>query len=185
MVNDISGLTGALANFNGGAVIDTALTLGDRLADVKMIAMHSKIYGEALKNDEITFYKPSENGIEIATYKGCGVLVDDNLTTAGAGVYVTVMFGPGAVGFALAEPRTGWGTEIFRYPSVGNGGGETALFSRFNVSIHPLGMSWSDSSGSNAVAGVSPSLADLANPAHWTRAVSQRKAVPLAFLVSK
>jgi hypothetical protein len=35
MVNDISGLTGALANFNGDAVIDTALTLGDRLSDVK------------------------------------------------------------------------------------------------------------------------------------------------------
>jgi hypothetical protein len=28
MVNDISGLAGALANFNGGAVIDTALSLG-------------------------------------------------------------------------------------------------------------------------------------------------------------
>jgi hypothetical protein len=53
MVNDISALTSALANFNGGAVIDTALTLGDRLSDVKAIAMHSAIYGEALKNDEI------------------------------------------------------------------------------------------------------------------------------------
>jgi hypothetical protein len=39
MVNDISGLAGTLANFNGDSVIDTALTLGDRLNDVKMIAI--------------------------------------------------------------------------------------------------------------------------------------------------
>jgi hypothetical protein len=51
-------------------VIDTALTLGDRLSDVKAIATHSAIYGEALKANDITFFKPSENAIEIPTYKG-------------------------------------------------------------------------------------------------------------------
>lgn len=184
MVNDISGLSGVAADFNGGAVIDTALTLGDRLGDVKMIAMHSTIYGEALKNDEITFFKPSDNSLDIPTYKGMGVIVDDNLTTSVSGVYITILFGPGAVGFATAEPRSGMGTEVFRYPAVGNGAGETALFSRLNVSIHPLGMSWNDGGG-GALAGLSPSIADLANPAKWTRAVSQRKSVPLAFLISK
>lgn len=184
MVIDISGLSGASADFSGDAVIDAALTLGDRLGDVKMIAMHSTIYGEALKNNEITFFKPSENGLEIATYKGMGVIVDDNLTTSTSGVFVTILFGPGAVGFAVSEPRSGMGTEVFRYPSVGNGAGETALFSRLNVSIHPLGMSWSDAGG-GALAGLSPSIADLANPAKWSRAVAQRKSIPIAFLVSK
>jgi len=195
MVNDISGAAGTVtlgdgevvnANaFNGNAVIDTALTLGDRLGDVKMIAMHSTIYGEALKNNEIQFFKPSDNSLDIPTYKGMGVIVDDNLTTGVGGVFITILFGPGAFGFAVSEPRTGWGTEIFRYPSVGNGSGETALFSRLNMSLHPLGMSWNDGSGANAIAGLSPSIADLANPAHWTRAVAQRKSIPLAFLVSK
>jgi hypothetical protein len=73
MVVDISGASGAAANFNGNSVIDTALTLGDRLSDVKSIAMHSHIYGEALKNDEITFFKPSDNSIDIPTYKGMAV----------------------------------------------------------------------------------------------------------------
>jgi hypothetical protein len=185
MVNDISGAAGASANFNGNSVIDTALTLGDRLSDVKMIAMHSKVYGEALKNNEITFFKPSENELEIPTYKGMGVIVDDNLTTANAGVYITILFGPGALGYALAEPRTGVGTEIWRSPQSGNGAGQTVLFSRFDLAMHPLGMSWNDGSGANAVAAPSPSIADLANPAHWTRAVAQRKSIPLAFLVSK
>ena len=89
--------------------------------------MHSAIYGEALKNNEIQFFKPSDNSLQIPTYKGMAVIVDDNLTTATAGVYVTILFGPGAVGYAVAPPSTGFGTEIWRVPSAGNGGGQTTL----------------------------------------------------------
>src|SRR5665213_4991 len=119
--------------FSGTAVIQTALTLGDRLSDMKAIAMHSKVYAEALDNDEITFFKPSVNSLDIPTYKGMAVIVDDNLTTATAGVYVTILFGPGAVGFAVTEPRTGFGTEIYRKPDTGNGGGNTTLHSRLDA----------------------------------------------------
>jgi hypothetical protein len=184
MVVDISGQAGALANFNGASVIDTALTMGDRLGDVKMIAMHSYTYGLALKNNEIEFFKPSENGVELATYKGMGVIVDDNLTPAN-GIYTTILMGNSALGYAMAPPRTGYGTELFRVPAAGNGGGQTVLHSRFNVGIHPLGYAWTDGTGGSAIAGDSPSIADLAVPAHWSRAVSQRKSVPLAFLISK
>jgi hypothetical protein len=180
MVNDISGNAGAAAAFNGDSVIDTALTLGDRLNDVKMIAMHSTIYGKALKNNEIQFFKPSENGLEIATYKGMAVIIDDNLTTSTAGLFVTVLMGPGAFGFAVAEPRTGFGTELWRIPRAGNGGGQSVLHTRFNQSMHPLGMSFTNTT----VAGDSPALAELALPANWTRAVSSRKSLPLAFLIS-
>jgi hypothetical protein len=180
MVNDISGLSGALANFNGASVIDTALTLGDRLSDVKAIAMHSAIYGEALKNDEIQFFKPSENEIEIATYKGMAVILDDNLAPA-SGVYITILMGMSAVGFGVAEPRTGWGTELFRKPDAGHGGGQSVLHSRFNMAMHPLGFTFTAAS----VAGDSPTIAELATASNWTRAVAQRKSVPLAFLVSK
>lgn len=192
MVNDIHALTGTItlpgttvtvpANaFNGVAVINTALTIGDRLSDMKAIAMHSTIYGEALKNNEIQFFKPSDNSMDIPTYKGMAVIVDDSLTTATAGVYITILFGPGAVGFAVAEPRTGFGTEIWRTPAAGNGGGQTTLHSRFDVAIHPLGFAFNGSS----VAGVSPVQAELALAANWTRAYSQRKSVPLAFLISQ
>jgi len=180
MVNDISGLAGTLSNFNGDSVIDTALTLGDRLSDVKMIAMHSKIYGESLKNDEITFFKPSDNSLDIPTYKGMGVIVDDNLTTSTAGLYVTVLMGPGAFGYGVSEPKTGFSTEIFRIPAAGNGGGNTTLHSRYNSAFHPLGMSFTNAS----VAGESPLLAELALPANWTRSAFQRKSIPLAYLIS-
>ena len=195
MVTDISGATGTVtlpgtnvtvpANaFSGLAVINAALTMGDQSSQIKGIAVHSAIYAEMLKNNEIQYFKPSENGMEIATYKNMALIVDDNLMTATTGVYVSILFGAGAIGSAVGEPTTGLGTEIYRYPSVGNGGGETVLFSRLNLAMHPLGMSWNDGTGSNAVAGLSPAIADLANPAHWTRAVSQRKSIPLAFLIS-
>ncbi len=184
MILDISGQAGAAADFNGSSVIDTALTMGDRLGDVKMIAMHSHIYGEALKNNEIQFFKPSENQVELATYKGMAVIVDDNLTPAN-GVYTTILMGAGAIGFGASAPRTGYGTELFRVPAAGNGGGQSVLHSRMNSAIHPLGYAWTDGTGANAIAGDSPSIADLANAAHWTRAVAQRKSVPLAFLISK
>ena len=48
------------------------------------------IYGEALKNNEIQFFKPSDNSLQIPTYKGMAVIVDDSLTTATDGVYVTI-----------------------------------------------------------------------------------------------
>lgn len=180
MVVDISGVSGTGANFNGNSVIDTALTLGDRLSDVKSIAMHSYIYGEALKNDEITFFKPSDNSIDIPTYKGMAVVVDDNLTPS-SGVYVTILMGPGAVGFAVSEPETGYGTEVFRVPAAGNGGGQTTLHSRNNVALHPLGYSFAGAS----VAGESPTIAELAIAANWTRSATQRKSIPLAYLISK
>ncbi len=191
MVNDIHALAGTVtlpgtniavpANaFNGLSVINTALTIGDRLSDMQAIAVHSAIYGEMLKNNEIQFFKPSDNSMQIPTYKGMVVIVDDNLTTATAGVYVTILFGPGAVGYAVAEPRTGYGTEIWRTPSAGNGGGQTTLHSRIDVALHPLGFAFTGTS----VAGVSPVQAELALAANWTRAYSQRKSVPLAFLIS-
>ena len=183
MVLNISVSTGTPTSaniFNGVGVINAALTLGDRLNDVKGIAMHSYIYSKALINNEIQFFKPSENGLEIATYKGMAVIVDDALVTAVPGIYVTILFGPGAVGYAVAEPRTGFGTEIWRTPAAGNGGGQTTLHSRFNAAIHPLGFSFTGAS----VAGESPIISELALAANWTRAVSQRKSVPLAFLIS-
>ncbi|HMH12095.1 MAG TPA: hypothetical protein VK578_03215 [Edaphobacter sp.] len=179
MVNDISGASGAAANFSAAAVIDTAATLGDRLEDVKAIAMHSAIYTEALKNDLIEFI-PQSQGLPIKTFRGMAVILDDNLSPA-AGIYTTILLGPGAVGYAVTEPRMGYGTELFRIPSAGLGGGQTVLHSRLNLAMHPLGFAFTGAS----VAGDSPSQTELATASNWTRAVSQRKSVPLAFLVSK
>jgi hypothetical protein len=45
--------------------------------------------------------------------------------------------------------------------------------------IHPAGFNWTEA----AVAGNSPTLVELANPANWTR-VFPRKNVPMAFMLT-
>lgn len=178
MVHDVSTLTGDAAKFSAEAVIDAAGTLGDRLEDVKAIAMHSAIYGVALKNDLIQFIPQSEGGY-ITTFRGLAVTIDDGLSP-NAGVYTTILFGAGALGFGVAAPRMAPGTELYRLPHAGKGAGQDTLHSRFNVAIHPLGFQWVE----GTIASESPSIAELAVAAHWNRVVV-RKAVPLAFLLSK
>jgi len=139
MVVDITA-TGT-PDFNAEAVINTALTLGDRLEDIKCIAMHSSVYAEALYNDLIQFIPQSE-GLPIKTFRGLAVMIDDSLWYSNIGgviKYVTVLFGYGAIGYGFSDPRLGYGTEIWRLPSAGMGGGITQLWSRHNLAIAPLG----------------------------------------------
>lgn len=167
--------------FTRNAVIDAAGTIGDRMDDFRAIAMHSAVYREASKNNEIEFIRDSDNNLLFATYCGMAVIQDDSLVMPTAGVYLTVLFGPGAVGFGSSDPATGFGTEVWRYPDQGLGGGSSVLYSRRNNAIHPLGFSFAGAS----VAGTSPSSAELALAANWTRVALSRKSVPLCFLVTK
>lgn len=165
---------------SGKAVIRAAATLGDHMETVKAIAMHSSIYTQALENNEIEFVRDSEGSLIMPAYKGLGVIVDDELLPDDDGVYTSILFGMGAVGFGVSDPRIADGTEIENTPSAGMGGGQSTLHSRINNAIHPLGFSWTEQS----VAGQSPSIAELADPLNWKRTV-ERKAAPIAFLLTK
>lgn len=191
MVHDISGATNAdvsdTTKFSATAMIDAATELGDNLDALSAIAMHSDVFRAALKADLINTIPDSE-GLPIKTYRGLAVIVDDGLpftAAAGAGStdaaaqYTTVLFGSGAVGYGVAEPRIAAGTEIENLPSAGRGGGQQVLHSRVNLAVHPAGFAWNE----GTIAGDSPSLAELAEAAHWSR-VFERKAIPLAFLIT-
>jgi len=179
MVNDISGGTGAAAQFSAGAVIDTAATLGDSLRDLTAIAMHSSTYKAALKADLIQTLPDSQGGF-IQTFRGLSILIDDELPVA-TGVYTTVLFGQGAFGYGMSAPRIAAGTEVENIPGAGNGGGQQVLHSRVNLAIHPLGFQWKEA----AVVGDSPTIAELATATNWDRVATSRKHVPLAFLKHK
>lgn len=178
MVLDITGATGAAAEFATAAVIDAAGTLGDQMGNVAGIAVHSDIYRKMLKLDLVEFVPDSQSRM-FATYRGMAVVVDDLLPSA-AGDYTTVLFTPGAVGWGLTAPRVADGTEIENKPGAGNGGGQQILHSRVNLAVHPAGFQWRE----QTVADESPTIAELALPANWSRVV-ERKAVGLAFLKSK
>ena len=178
MVLDITAAAGAAALFSPGAVIDAAKTLGDGMDGLSAIAMHSDVYSAALKADLIVT-QPASDGSWFRTYRGLAVIVDDGLPVD-TGKYTTVLFGPGAVGYGMSDPRIAAGTEIENVPGAGNGGGQQILHSRVNLALHPLGFQWKETT----VAGDSPTIAELALPANWLR-VAERKNVPLAFLKSK
>jgi hypothetical protein len=179
MVLDISGLAGDLSKFGPGAVIDAAGTLGDSIGNIAGIAMHSDKYREALKADLIEFIRSSDGSLQMATYRGLACIVDDGLMPVG-NVYTSVLFGASAVGYGVSAPLKARGTEVENLPSSGNGGGQEVLHSRINVAVQPSGFSWIE----GTIAGESPSLAELASAAHWSRVV-ERKQTPIAFLLTK
>ena len=178
MLNDISAEAGSAALFNPEAVIDTTASFGDSLESVSAIAMHSDVYRQALKNDLIATVQDSQ-GRSFKTYRGLAVVVDDGLSPT-ADVYLSVMFGPGAIGYGMADPVVAAGTQVEDIPSAGDGGGQQVLHSRTNIAVHPAGFKWLEGS----VAADSPSQAELAVAANWDRVV-HRKAIPLAFLRHK
>lgn len=179
MVEDISAETDGGEVFSAKAVIRAAGTLGDRMSDVAGIAIHSDTYQAALEADLIEFTEPSAGSLSMPTFRGLAVIVDDGMP-ADAGVYTSVLFATGTIGYGAAEPRSAPGTEIARVPDAGRGGGQDVLHSRIVSAIAPAGFSFT----SHTVAGESPSLAELRLADNWERKL-ERKAVGLAFLKHK
>ena len=174
MILDITGETETA--FSAAAVIDAAGTMGDAMDSLSAIAMHPDTYRKALKDDLIEFIPDSQGSLTMPTFRGLAVVMDEAMPVA-TGTYTSVLFGAGAVGYAMGAPRIADGTEVENLPSSGNGGGQQVLHSRVNLAVHPLGFSWSDT----AVAGESPTIAELADATNWTRSI-ERKAVPMVFL---
>ena len=162
-------------------VIDAAGTLGDAMGAFRAIAMHSDLYKSLLKQDLIEYIRDSDGSLVMTTYRGLAVTVDDGLVPDSNGVYTSVLFAAGAIGYGSAEPRIAAGTEIENLPGAGNGGGQQILHTRVNMAFAPLGYGWTEAS----VAKESPSIAELAIAENWKRTAAERKQVPIAFLLTK
>jgi len=187
MINDISAATdvaAVTANFaDADAIIDTVQTMGDHGENLSAIAMHSVVYRALQKQNLIDFIPNARGEVNIPTYQGKTVIVDDSLSgtvygTSPANTYYdTVLFGAGQ--FSSGEGRVNVPSEFYRSPSAGNGGGEELLYSRRSDIIHPAGFKFLSAS----VSGQSATQAELALAANWDR-VFNRKNVALAVLRS-
>lgn len=176
----INGTQYTLPTVQRDAVIDAAFTMGDRASEVKAIAVHSSVYRQMAKNNEIEFIRDSENNVLFATYAGMAILQDDNLVLPNSS-YLTVLFARGAVAFAEGPSARNIPFEVYRWPLQGNGGGTETLHSRRDSIIIPSGFSFTSSS----VAAQSPILSELATASNWTRVAPERRQCPIAFLVTK
>ena len=185
MILDISVAAGGTVSdanrIDGNAVIDTVQTLGDHGELLSAMAMHSVIYRRLQKLNLIDFIPDARGEINIPTYMGKAVIVDDSLsgiTYDTSKVYFdTILFGADAIALGEGMPTTP--SEIKRNPDAGNGGGEWQIYSRRSDIIHPLGFKFTSSS----VAGQSATQAELATAANWDR-VYNRKSVVMAVLRS-
>lgn len=187
-----TGLTNANL-FARGAFTSAAFTLGDHFGQIAGIAVHSQVYKRMVDNDDITFIPPSTPDPRLPLsqqmmpqYLGKYVIIDDNMpVVAGSGspaslIFTSVLFGAGAIGYAEGVLGPQIPVEVYRRPDEGNGGGVEQIWERKSWIIHPFGYRWNEASLTNTF---SPTWADLANSANWTRMLD-RKLVPMAFLLT-
>ena len=132
--------------------------LGDAKSKLTGYLMHSAVEADLARQDLIDFTKDSTGSIEIPTYLGKRVIVDDGCPVAN-GVYTTYIFGQGAIGYG--EGAAPVPTETTRDALSG----DDILINRRHFILHPRGVRWLD----QAVADRSPTNAELANPANWLR----------------
>jgi len=132
--------------------------LGDAKSKLTGFMMHSAVEADLARQDLIDFVKDSTGSVEIPTYLGKRVIVDDGCPVAD-GIYTTYIFGQGAIGYG--EGAAPVPTETTRDALSG----DDILVSRRHFLLHPRGVRWTDAE----VAGSSPTNAELANPANWLR----------------
>jgi hypothetical protein len=183
MVHDVSStaFTDGVTNFSAENFIDAALTMGDSMDDLSMMMVHSVVYGRMQKNNLIDFIPDARGEINIPTFLGREVIVDDGMPNTG-GVFDTWLFGEGAV--LMGEGTPVMPVEIWRNPAAGNGSGEEILYNRKSWSMHAVG---------NAYIGTAPNggpsnantANNLANAASWRRAYAERKMIKVARLVTR
>lgn len=159
-------------------VIDAEQTLGDAMASVEVMAIHSVIYARLRKQNLIDFTPVNEQGQRFPIYLGKRLVIDDGCpVTVGTNrtTYTSILFGRGSI---LSAPgKVLVPSEMERVAASGNGGGEDIVHSRVANAFHPNGFSFLSAS----VAGQSATYAELATATNWNRTIA-RKAIPLAFL---
>lgn len=170
---DIAGLGGASGIIDGASFIDACQTLGDAKVAIAAVAMHSAVEAVLAKNDLIDDIRDSEGKIVMRTFMGKQVIVDDVMTQESGGVYTTILFGAGAVGFGEGNPKMP--SEVERNALIG--GGEEYLVTRRHWVLHPRGIKWIGTSVKQT-----PSDAELADPDNWSRVYDHKNIRLVRFL---
>lgn len=157
---DISGKSGAAANWSGAAFIEAEQRLGDAKAQLTGICMHSATEAYLKKQNLIDQVQPS-NDVGFGTYQGKRVIVDDGCP-AENGVYTTYLFGNGAVALGNGNPVGFVPTETDRAKRKGSG--VDYLINRKTMILHPRGVQFTNV---NVAKTEGPSRTELADPSNW------------------
>ncbi len=177
---EASGSVSENTKVSGPAIVDTISKLGDAHDVLTGMVMHSVVYFNLVKQDLIQYVKDSTGTVDIPTYLGKRVIVDDGVPTpegtdgtSPSQKYVTYLFGNSAVGYAEGTPTTP--TETDRDSLID----DDILINRKHFVLHPRGVKFTD----NTVAGVSPTNAELEDTNNWSK-VFEDKAVRMVALIT-
>jgi hypothetical protein len=174
---DLSGLINTTnTKISGEAVLDTKQLLGDACDLLSMIYMNSAVFTELQKQNFIQYIPVAESKIQIPTYLGYRVIMDDTITKQGDN-YVTYLLSKGCIQRGIGTPVGFVGTETDR-DSLGNGG-KDVLINRQAKILHPKGISWI---GSGKIENETPTDAELEVGTNWKR-VADLKKIGMAKLV--
>ncbi len=178
-VHDITNAAGAAANFTASTFVDAVQRLGDAKEQLTGIMIHSATEASLAKQDLIATEKGSDGSVGVKTFMGKRVIVDDGCPVDIAqGNYTSYIFGPGAFALGNGNPVGFVPTETARDSLAG----EDFLINRKTLILHPRGVRWDPQAG--VPAGVSPSNAELAIGANWTR-VYENKAIRMVAFIHK
>jgi len=180
---------GTAEALSAGSMIDALAVLGDHGQDLETYVMHSKVYYALAKADLSVSglfatsqidTRVSQERPEFRTLFGRNVIVDDTTTVdtgAGTGsgsgkdVYRTYAFAPGAFAYAAIAPEDAVETDRISTKGI------DVLINRLHYMIHPNGCRWV-----GTPAGDSPTDAELATPANWTKVFSDNKNIKVVQL---
>jgi hypothetical protein len=177
--NDISGggFVDGVTNFSSEAYIDAKLTMGDSMDDMALVMVHSVVFARMMKNNLIDFIPDSRGEVEIPTFMGAEVIVDDGMPNA-TSIYETWLFGTGATVYGVGSPPNA--IELSRQPEAGNFFGQDVLYSRVDWTVHPVGHAYTGASTNGG-----PANTVLDDAASWNRVYPERKQVKFARLVTR
>lgn len=173
LVNDVTGLVGALQNFSDEGVINAQALIGENgtvgrpdQSDFVAMLVHPSVYAYIRNQDLIDFIAVSGQARPVPFYMGMELIVDGT-APVNAGVYDTFIFKTGCMQFGTGTTNY-IPTETDRVPLQGFGIDQ--LITRRVFAMHVVGTRWLEGS----VAGVSPTTAELALAANYDRVFQQQ-----------
>jgi len=159
---------GAVGAYSQDKLLDAIQTMGDSGSKITAVAMHSAVANLFKKAKVIETEQRTGDSVAIPRIDDVRVIVNDSLPEA-AGSYTSYLFGEGAIAFGQG------GAPVPTETDRDSLAGEDILINRQHSILHPRGVAFQ----SAAVAGSSPTNAELADATNWSR-VYERKNVRLA-----
>ena len=169
--------------FNREAFTAAIYSMGDHADELSAMVVHSIIEKRIADQDDIVYIRDSDGQLLYREYMGIRLVIDDGVpVVAGATSgfkYITMIFGSSFFGFGRGNPQVP--SEIWRDPTVGDGGGEEQLWDRHTWLLHPIG--YSNTGATRSEKNNQQNNADMQNGANWRRMVA-RKSIPVSFLMT-